>query len=298
MVIYLASEAPYREVDVIPTGMPNLDRSTGIGGVPTRRITEIYGHKSVGKSTLALQLVAQAQKEGRKCLWLDQEFTFDFGAYATGLGVNMEKLFFVREQIAEDALDDALSFAAKEKNSLIVIDSIGALHPRVEAEKSSDGKTIGSQSKLVSTFCRRIVPILMVQNHALFVINHSFADVMGHGVEKTSGGAKLDYHKALSIRLKNSFGKAVKRASDGAKIGIVIEAEIMKNKMAATQGSKIDLMMIPGQGFSIEHDKLADMIASGEVVKKGNSFFRGETKLGVGMKAARQFLKDETAKTA
>lgn len=291
MTIHVASEAPYRDYEVISTGMPVLDRATGINGIPTRRITEIYGLKSVGKSTLALTLVAHAQKDGRKCLWLDQEFTFDFEGYAQKLGVNLDKLMFVQEQIAETALDDALDFAAKEKDCLIVIDSIGALHPRVEAEKNSDGKIIGGQAKLVSTFCRRIIPLLMMQNSALLVINHSFNDIMNHGVEKTSGGQKLDYHKALSIKLKQAFGKQVTRASDGAKVGVVIEAEIMKNKMAGTVGTKVDLMMVPGSGFSVEHDKLQDLLESGEVVKKGQTYWMGDVKMGIGAKKAREYLK-------
>lgn len=290
MVIYLASEAPFQGFDVIPTRL-KLDAAVGIGGIPSRRITEIYGPKSVGKSTLCLQIVAAAQAEGKKCLWLDQEFTFDFGVYALGLGVDMEKLHFVREQIAEDALDDALLFAAKEKNGLIVIDSIGALHPKDEAAKASEGKSIGTQAKMVSAFCRRIVPLLLMQNHALIVINHSFADIMNHGIEKTSGGQKLDYHKSLSIRLKQKFGVAVTRASDGAKVGLVIEAEIMKNKMAGTVGSRAELMMIPGSGFSKEADRLQDLIDSGEVVKKGRFYsFRGERVAG-SAKEAREWVK-------
>lgn len=289
MTIHLASEAPYKDYEVIASGL-KIDVATGIGGIPTRRVTEIYGQKSVGKSTLCLQLVAAAQAEDRKCLWLDQEFTFDFGPYAVGLGVDMSRLLFVREQVAEDALDDALDFAAKEKDGLIIIDSIGALHPRNEAEKRSDQKTIGSQAKLVSTFVRRIIPLLLVQNHALVVINHSFNDVM-HGTLKTSGGEKLAYHKSLSISLKQKFGVAVTRASDGAKVGVVIEAEVMKNKLAATIGTKAELMMIPGQGFSKEHDKLQAMIDSGEVVKKGNTYYFGEEKMGIGLKKAREWLK-------
>lgn len=288
MTIHIASEAPFRTYDVIPTGL-KLDSATGIGGIPTRKITEVFGPYSVGKTTLGLSLIAAAQAEGRKCLWADIEFAWD-EKYALALGVNLTQVGLIQEQVAEDALDDILDFAAKEEEALIVIDAIGALHPRVEAEKASDAKSIGTQAKMVAIFCRRIVPLLALRNHALVVLNHSFKDVMS-GANKTSGGQKLEYHKSLSIQLKQKFGVAVTRASDGAKVGIVIEAEIMKNKLAATVGSKVELMMIPGSGFSKEHDRLQAMLDSGEVTKKGNSYFRGKTKMGVGLRAAREWLK-------
>lgn len=288
MTIRMASEALYREYDTIPTGL-KLDHAIGIGGIPTRKVVEIYGPYSVGKTTLGLMLIASAQKEDRPCLWADIEFAWD-DKYAVALGVDLTKVGLIQEQVGEDALDDILDFAAKEKGALIVIDAVGALHPRQEAEKTSDSKSIGTQAKMVAVFCRRIVPLLALQNSCLVVLNHSFKDVMS-GAHKTSGGEKLAYHKSLSISLKQKFGVAVTRASDGAKVGIVIEAEIMKNKMAGTVGSKVELMMIPGQGFSKEFDKLQDMLDSGEVVKKGNTYFRGETKMGIGAKKAREFLK-------
>lgn len=293
MTIHIASEAPFRNFDVIPTGMQKLDAAIGIGGIPTRYITEIYGPYSVGKTTLALTVVTQAQKIGMKCLWADIEFAWDEG-YAAKLGVDLTKLGLIREVVAEDAIDDILSFAANNENSLIVVDAVGALHPRAEAEKTSDQKTIGTQAKLVSTFCRRIVPLLAIYNNALLLLNHSFKDVMS-GANKTSGGQKLEYHKSLSISLKPAYGREVTRASDGAKVGIVIEAEIMKNKKASTVGTKVELMMIPGQGFSKEADLLDDLIASGEVHLKGKTYYRGLTKMGVGVRAARAWLKEHEA---
>lgn len=288
MTIHLASESPFKEYETIPVGL-KIDALTGVGGIPTRKITEIYGPYSVGKTTLALQLVAAAQKEERKCLWADIEFAFD-PLYAEKLGVKLDKLSIIQEQVAEDALDDILKFTSDEKGVLIVIDAVGALHPRTEAEKSSDSKSIGTQAKMVAVFCRRMVPLLALNNSALVVLNHSFRDIM-HNTLKTSGGEKLAYHKSLSISLKQKFGVAVTRASDGAKVGVVIEAEVMKNKLAATVGAKAELMMIPGQGFSKEHDKLQAMIESGEVTKKGNTYYHGDEKMGTGLKKAREWLK-------
>lgn len=288
MTIWTASEAPYQDYDVIPTGL-KLDAATGVGGIPTRKITEVYGPYSVGKTTLAYGVIAQAQKEGMKTLLADIEFAWD-PKYALALGIDLTTMQIIQEQVAEDALDDILAFAAKEKKTLIVIDAVGALHPRIEAEKLSDAKSIGTQAKMVAVFCRRMVPLLALNNHALLVLNHSFKDVMS-GAHKTSGGEKLAYHKSLSISLKQKFGVAVTRASDGAKVGVVIEAEIMKNKLAATVGTKVELMMIPGQGFSKEFDKLNDMLESGEVTKKGSTYYLGSVKMGTGLKKAREYLK-------
>lgn len=288
MVIHIASEAPYQDYDVIPTGL-KLDAATGVGGIPTRKITEIYGPYSVGKTTLAYGVIAAAQKEGMKTLLADIEFAWD-PKYAVALGIDLTTMQIIQEQVAEDALDDILTFAAKEKNTLIVIDAVGALHPRIEAEKLSDAKTIGTQAKMVAVFCRRMVPLLAINNHALLVLNHSFKDVMT-GAHKTSGGEKLAYHKSLSISLKQKFGVAVTRASDGAKVGVVIEAEIMKNKLAATVGTKVELMMIPGSGFSREHDRLQAMIDSGEVTKKGRMYSYQGKKVASSAKEAREWVK-------
>lgn len=287
-----ASEALYREISVIPTGLASLDDVTGIGGIPFRRITEVYGPRSVGKTTLAFSVVAQAQRDGILCLWADAEWAWDEQSegYAVKIGVDPTQLDLIQQQLAETVLDEILAFATKERGCLIVLDAVGALHPAAEAEKDSSSKTIGTQAKLVSAFCRRIVPLLVMHNHALLVLNHSFQDLMTP-VVRPSGGMKLEYAKSLSISLKQSFGKAVSRASDGAKVGIVIQAEVMKNKLAATVGTKCDLMMIPGEGFSKEADRLERMLETGEVEKRGKSYYRGETKMGIGLRAARLWLK-------
>lgn len=283
-----ANESPYREIRVIATGL-KLDAATGIGGIPFRKISECYGPFSVGKTTLALAVVSAAQKEDIQCLWADVEWAFD-EQYATRLGVDCSSLDLIQEQVAEETLDQILKYAEDNKDCLIVVDAVGAIHPRVEAERASDSKTIGTQAKLVATFCRRVVPLLAINNHALLVLNHSFKDVMT-GAHKTSGGEKLAYHKSLSISLKQKYGVAVTRASDGAKVGVVIEAEIMKNKLAATVGTKVELMMIPGSGFSKEHDRLQAMIDAGNVVKKGRFYqFRGERVAG-SAKEAREWVK-------
>lgn len=286
-----ASESPYRNFEVITTGFPSLDRITGVGGVPRRRITEISGPYSVGKTTLALHIVTQAQKQGLRVLWSDIEWSWD-EQYARALGVDLEAVDLIQERYAEAALDHIEEGMEAKAYDLVVIDSVGGLLPRQEAEKGAEGKVIGGQAKLVATFCRKVVPLLAINNIALLVLNHQFTDLMS-GRLKTSGGAKLEYHKSLWLMLK----KTNKRAMKGdQQVGEVVEVEIRKNKLAATMKQNCEMTMLYGSGFSAEADFLQELLDTGEVVKRGNTYFRGETKMGVGAAKAREFLKSSLGK--
>jgi len=280
-----ANSSPYKELDWIPTGFSSLDKIMG-GGVPSRKITEISGVFSVGKSTLALQIIAQAQKLGKDTLWCDSEFSFTED-YAEKLGVDCSQLDLIQGRYAEENLDAIESWADNHHSGVCVLDSIGGLLPRQEAEKSAEGRTIGAQAKLISTFCRKIVPILAINNVALIVLNHQFTDLMS-GAFKTSGGAKLEYAKSIWVALRAMN----KRTMEGDRqTGISIEAMVRKNKLASTVRQKCELNMIFGEGFSAEADLLQDLINKGEVTKEGNTYYRGETKLGVGLNNARKALK-------
>ncbi len=280
-----ANESPYREIAWIPTGFHKLDQILG-GGIPHRKITEISGVFSVGKSTLALQIVAQAQRQKKECLWVDSEFSFGED-YATTLGVDCDLLDLIQARYAEEALDQIEEWAEQHKSSLIILDSIGGLLPRAEAEKSAEGKTIGGQAKLIATFCRKLVPILAINNNALTVLNHQFTDLMS-GKLKTSGGEKLAYAKSIWLMLR-AAGKNVMQGD--TQIGTIILAEIRKNKLAPTLKQTCDLTMIYGSGFSAEADQFEEELASGVIEKKGNTFFRNGEKLGVGKLKAQEALK-------
>lgn len=286
--MHKASANPYKSIKWIPTGLPSLDRILG-GGIPHRKITEVSGVWSVGKSTLALQVVAQAQKLGMDCLWVDSEFSFQEG-YASVLGVDCDKLDLVAERFAEDNLDALEEWADKHKNALIVLDSVGHLLPRSEAEKNAEGKTIGAQARLIAVFCRKIVPILAMNNNALLALNHNVTEIMGMsaGKIKTAGGAKLEYSKSIWLMLRTA-NKRIMKGED--QIGLIIQGEIRKNKLAPTQKQKVELTMIFGEGFSAEADLLQELLDKGEVTKNGNTFWRGEQKLGTGLTKAREALK-------
>lgn len=244
-----AEENPLDKFDIIPTPFPALNTILG-GGIPSKKIIEVSGQAAVGKSTLALQLVAEYQRQKKSALWCDSEFSFT-NDYASIMGVNCKELDLVQEQYAEALLDALEEWANKHKNGLIVLDSIGALLPKEEAEKGAEGRSIGLQARMIGSFTRRIIPILALKNHTLIVLNHTFTD-LSTGRLKTSGGAKLEYAKSIWLTLKRSYGKAPKRSGDGLKTVIFIEVEVRKIKTAPTEGMKAEIELEQGKGFATQ----------------------------------------------
>lgn len=271
----------------MPTGFQALDKILG-GGIPQRKITEISGVFSVGKSTLALHIVAQAQRSGMQTLWCDSEFSFT-NDYATALGVDCDELDLIQGRFAEENLDAIEAWCEEHKGALIVLDSVGGLLPRQEAEKDASGKTIGGQAKLIATFCRKMIPLLAINYNSLVVLNHQFVDLMT-GKLKTSGGAKLEYAKSIWLMLR----AANKRIMQGdQQVGLVIEAEIRKNKLAPTLKQKCELEMIFGKGFNRSFDLVQAALDKGIITKKGQFYFIGEEKLARGSNALRKLFEDE-----
>ncbi len=267
------------QIKVIDTGLPQINKILGIGGIPFGRITEVSGRWSVGKTSFALQLVASAQKRGIECIWTDAEWSWD-DLYAKSLGVDTEKLGLLQTRVAEDSLDELLTYVEKGKDTLIVIDAVGALHPRDEAEKDAGSRTIGSQSALMARFCRKIVPMLSLNNNALVVLNHEYTPIESNGGRptiKTSGGAKLEYHKSIWLRLSRN-GTNLKQGENF--IGFEVKAEIRKNKLA-TEKKECVLEFFYGKGFNPASDLLQDALDKGIITKEGNLYFLGETKIGM-----------------
>lgn len=289
------------KVEAISTGLPQLDRAIGIGGIPIGRITEISGKWSAGKSTLALQIVKEAQAKGMECVWHDTEFTFD-DSYARELGVDTEKLYLVQEITAEKGLDSILDALRGDetkkvkpvKNVLFIIDSVGGLHPAEEAGKSSGERTIGAQASLIARFCRKSVPYLAMNDNALIVLNHEYMEIGAlRPTVMTAGGAKLSYHKALWIRL-NRNGTNVHKTVDGEKtiIGYLAEAEIRKNKVSGNERKKCVLEMNYGQGFLASANLLQEAIDAGVIIRTGNTHYLGEEKLG-NLNKVKDMMKDD-----
>lgn len=276
------------EVGVIKTGL-FLDKLTGIGGIPKGYILELFGDESIGKTSLSLQAIAAAQQQGLRCLFVDVEWSYE-NVYAASLGVDNSKVGLIRDQVAETILDEVIEAVESKQWDLIVLDSVGGLSPRAEIEKAAGEKTIGGQAGLMARFCRKIVPLLKINNVALVVLNHSFVDIMS-GKILTSGGKKLQYHKSISIRLKAKQGVVIKQGD--RKVGKVVVGEVKKNKLAATEGLEVDGQLIFGVGFSAAADLLGDAIDRGVIVKKGNTYYLGEEKLGLGLSKTRKMIEED-----
>jgi recombination protein RecA len=256
-----------------------------------RRITEITGPASIGKTTLSFNIIREAQEMGMKTLFADVEWTFK-EEHALMCGVDLDKLDLLLSRYSEECLDEIVAYVQKHKNALVVIDSIGGLHSRDEGEKKIGERVIGHQAGLVSKFCRKIVPLIAIQNVALVVINHEITDIMT-GVQKTSGGEKLTFHKSLWIKLKAKMNSMLKQGD--VRVGEVVIAQIRKNKMGGLRHAECEMRMIYGKGFSPEADLLADAIEKGTITKKGNGYFFKDTRIGIGMSKTRKALEEDPA---
>lgn len=276
------------EVDVIRTGL-FVDRLIGIGGIPKKRITEVCGDEGVGKSTLCLQICAEAQAIEERCLWVDAEGTFT-SLYARKLGVDTSKLAVLQMENGEDLLNEVLSAVKTEAFDLIVIDSIGGLTPRSEHEKAVGEVVMAGQSRLVSSFMRKLSPILPHKNVAVVVINHTKQE-FETGRIVPAGGKSLRYYKAISIRLKKKSDHLI---MVGDKImGYVVVGEVWtKNKLFGNVGMKLDAQFMNNEGFSKSADILEEAIQREIFTKEGNTYYLDGEKVGMKNKL-RELIKDD-----
>ena len=254
--------------NVIATGFPAIDGLFG-GGLPTRKIVECAGSWSVGKSTLAYQIISAAQKQGKPCLLLDAERAYT-KEYGSELGVDNSQLDVFRARTAEEYLDHVFEWIEGDKEKkikghkggLVVIDAIGALLPREEAEKTSESRAIGLQARIIGSFCRKIVPVLDDNDVALLILNHTFVP-LGQMSIASSGGKKLEYARGAWLILSGAYGKPIKRSADGLKTLIPMQLEVRKNKLQSNAGTKIFLDLVQGSGF------VGLTVAAPEPKKKG-----------------------------
>lgn len=271
----------------IPTGVASFDRLMG-GGFARGKITILSGQPSMGKSTVAYSAIGEAQKLGLKALLYDVEYSFDSG-YAERMGIEPKKLGVLREPFAEDGLDGVLEAVEGGKYALIVIDSIGALLSRVDAEKASGEKSIGVQAALTAKFIRRVVPMLSVKDCALVCITHEFTDIMS-GKIMASGGAKIMYHASQHIRLKQKYGVVLKQGD--TKIGKIIVAEMKKNKISSTESQEAEAQFLYTEGFSKTADLLQSAMDAGLFEKTGNTYSFTREKIGT-IGKLREWIKNE-----
>lgn len=271
------------------------------GGIPLKRITEVSGQWSTGKTSFALQCVANAQKLGYETIWIDAEWSWE-NLYAKKLGVDTDKLGLVQTRAAEDSLDVILEYLEGDKqkrippgtDTLFVIDAVGALHPRDEAEKEAGGRTPGAQSALIARFCRKVVPMLWMNNCALIVLNHEYTpmefSMPGRPPQvKTSGGKKLEYHKSIWLRLSR-IGTNLKVGDKF--VGFKVKAEIKKNKLTDTEKEFTELEFFYNRGFNPTSDLKQDALDAEVITREGNTFFAFGEKIG-GKSKLEEKMQDE-----
>jgi recombination protein RecA len=278
------------KLKVLQTNTP-LDKASGIGGLPRGFIVELWGKTNSGKSTIAFQTVAAAQKAGLRCLWIDVEHTFR--AYianpqrAATFGVNMDLLDVMTEENAEAYIDNTEEAIRSKKYDLIVMDSIGDLSSKIEQEKSSGEKTIGTQASLMTKFVRSITWMIDMNEIIFLVVNHERQTLMG-GIYQM-GGNKLAEKKKMSFRFREKQNFMIKKGE--RIVGKVMRINVSKNHFAATEGLEIESNLIFNEGFSYAADLLDDAIERGIITKEGNSHFFAGEKIGM-IGKAREWIAD------
>lgn len=276
------------EVDSIPTGSISLDIALGVGGMPKGRIIEIYGPESAGKSTICLQTTAQAQKKGGTVAFIDAEHALD-PEYAKRLGVKVNDLLISQPDSGEQALDIVESLVRSNAVDLIIVDSVAALTPRAEIEGEMGDTHMGRQARLMSLALRKLTAITAKSNVTIIFTNQirMKIGIMFGNPEETPGGKALKFYSSVRIDLRRT---AQIKQGDNI-IGNRVKAKVVKNKVAPPfKNTEFDI--IYGQGVSYE----ADLINTGvkfEILKRAGSWYvYGEQKLGQGMEAAKQYLKE------
>ena len=274
-------------VDVIPTGSILLDHALGVGGFPKGRIIEVFGPESSGKTTLALEAIAQAQMKGGRAAFIDAEHAID-PDYAAKLGVNIDELILSQPDSGEQALEICEMLAESGAMDLIVVDSVAALVPQAELDGVMSDNQVGLQARLMSKGMRKIAGVLSRSGTVVIFINQlrEKVGVMYGNPETTTGGRALKFYATIRIDIRRA--EAIKSGSDI--IGNTVKVKIVKNKVAPPfKSCVIDLLY--GEGFS-KYGELLDMGEEFKLVRKtGNWFEIDGEKIGNGREAAKAFLK-------
>jgi len=281
-------EKPRVDINAISTGSIGLDEALGVGGLPRGRIIEIFGPESSGKTTLSLHVIAEAQKTGGICAFIDAEHAMD-PEYAKRLGVKIDELLISQPDHGEQALEIVESLVRSGKMDVIVIDSVAALTPKDEIEGDMGAYHVGKQARLMSQALRKLTAIVARSKTIVIFINQIRMQigVMFGNPETTPGGKALKFYTSVRLDIRR-----IAQIKKGEEImGGRVRVKVVKNKVAAPfKQTEFDLMY--NEGISREGEIIALGEKFGVMQKSGTSYSHGETKLGRGYDATRQFLKE------
>ena len=275
------------QIDTIPTGSIALDLALGVGGLPRGRVTEIFGPESSGKTTLALHVIAEAQKIGGLAAYIDAEHALD-PIYASKIGVNVNDVLIAQPDTGEQALEIAEMLVRSGAIDVIVIDSVAALVPRAEIEGEMGDTHVGLQARLMSQALRKVTAAINRSKTTVIFINQlrERIGVMYGNPETTSGGRALRFYSSLRLEVRRV--ETIKQGTEST--GIRVRCKVVKNKVAPPfRQAEFDMMH--ETGISREGSLIDVGLTMGLVEKSGAWFNIGPTRLGQGRENAKEFLK-------
>ncbi len=284
----LGSQEAMVQVQAIPTGSISIDYALGIGGLPRGRIIEIFGPESSGKTTIALQAVAQAQKAGGVAAFIDVEHALD-PIYAKALGVDVENLLVSQPDYAEQALEIASTLVQSGAVDIVVVDSVAALVPKAELDGEMGDTFVGVQARLMSQAMRKLTGIASKSNTCLVFINQirEKIGVMFGNPETTSGGRALKFYSSVRLDIRR-----IAAIKEGEQVtGNRTKVKVVKNKVAPPfREAEFDILY--GEGISVEGDLLDIGVAQNLIEKSGSWYSYEGERIGQGRENARTFLRD------